>query len=95
MSKHKTEVSLQGGFTTIDVFLEGIEIPLKEINDNDYYKLYSEFEISNPLNISVRLKGWTGMKWKITIKIDDINVYSKNGVFDNKGFVTFTATKTI
>jgi len=95
MSKHKTEVSLQGEFTTIDVFLEGIEIPLREINDNDFYKLYNEFEIVNPLNISARLKGWTGMKWKITIKVDDKVVYSKNGIFDNKGFVTFTATKSI
>lgn len=95
MAKHKTEVNLQGEFTTIDVYLEGIEIPLREINDNDYYKLYSEFEIINPLNINVRLKGWTGMKWKITIKVDETNVYSKNGVFDNKGFVAFTATKSI
>ncbi len=95
MAKHKTEVSLQGEFTTIDVFLEGIEIPLREINDNDYYKLYNEFEIVNSLNINVRLKGWSGMKWKITIKVDDTTAYTKNGVFDNKGFVTFTATKTI
>ncbi len=29
MAKHKTEVSLHGEFTTIDVFLEGIEIPLR------------------------------------------------------------------
>jgi hypothetical protein len=49
----------------------------------------------NPLNINVRLKGWVGMKWKITIKIDDTTAYTKNGVFDNKGFVTFTATKII
>jgi hypothetical protein len=95
MAKHKTEVSLQGEFTTIDVFLEGIEIPLREINDNDYYKLYNEFEINNPLNINVRLKGWTGMKWKIIVKVDDTNVYSKKGDFDEKGFVTFTANKPI
>jgi hypothetical protein len=95
MAKHKTEVSLQGEFTTIDVFLEGIEIPVREINDNDYYKLYNEFEIVNPLNINVRLKGWTGMKWKFSVKVDGANAYSNNGVFDEKGFVTFTATKTI
>jgi len=95
MSKHKTEVNLQGEFTTIDIFLEGIEIPLRAINDNDYYKLYSAFDIVNPLNISARLKGFFGMKWKLTIKVDDQNVYSKNGTFDEKGFVTFSATKTI
>jgi len=95
MAKHKTEVSLQGEFTTIDVFLEGIEIPLREINDNDYYKLYNEFEITDPLNINVRLKGWIGMKWKITIKIDDAIVHTKNGIFDSKGFVSYSETKTI
>lgn len=95
MTTHKTEVSLQGEFTTIDVFLEGIEIPLREINDNDYYKLYNEFVIVNPLDISVRLKGWMGMKWNFSINIDDANIYSNNGVFDKKGFVTFTATKSI
>jgi hypothetical protein len=95
MAKHKTEVSLQGEFTTIDVFLEGNEIPLREINDNDYYKLYNEFEITNPMNINARLKGWKGMKWKLSITIDDIAAYSKSGVFDHKGFVNFTATKTI
>jgi|GEM_PF-4329143 len=95
MAKYKTEVSLQGEFTTIDVFLEGIEIPLREVNDNDYYKLYNEFEIINPLNINVRLKGWVGMKWKIIIKVEDKAAYTKSGVFDNKGFVTFTATKMI
>ena len=95
MATYKTEVSLQGEFTTIDVFLEGIEIPLREINDNDYYKLYNEFVIVNPLDISVRLKGWMGMKWKFSINIDDANIFSNNGVFDEKGFITFTATKTI
>ncbi len=95
MDKHKIEVRLQGEFTTIDVFLEGIEIPLREVNDNDYSKLYTEFEIQNPLDINVRLKGWIGMKWALSIKIDDKEVYSKNGVFDFKGFVSFTDTKSI
>jgi hypothetical protein len=95
MAKHKTEVSLKGEFTTIDVCLESIEIPVREINDNDYYKLYNEFEIVNPLDISVRLKGWTGMKWNFSVKIDDADTYSNNGVFDEKGFVTFIASITI
>lgn len=95
MAKHKIEVILKGEFTTIDVFLEGIEIPLREINDNDYYKLYSEFEIDNPLDINFRLKGWTGMSWSILIKVDNTTVFSKKGVFDRKGFVTFSTTKTI
>lgn len=95
MAKHKTEISLKGEFTTIDIFLEGVEIPLREINDNDYYKIFSEFEIENPLDINVRLKGWTGMKWEISIKVDGTIAYTRNGVFDKKGFVTFTATKTI
>lgn len=50
MAKHKTEIKLVGEFTTIDVYLEGIEIPLREINDGEHYKLYSEFEISGLLN---------------------------------------------
>jgi hypothetical protein len=95
MSQHKVEISLQGEFTTIDVFLEGKEIPLKEINDNDYYKVYTAFEIFDPLDISVRLKGFMNMKWKITIKVNDSTLFTKSGVFDSKGFVTFKATKTI
>jgi hypothetical protein len=95
MAKHKTEVTLKGEFTTIDVFLEGIEIPLREINDNEYYKLYSEFEIQNPLDIQVRLKGWIGMKWGFSIILDDKEVYSNKGTFDYKGFVTFTVQKNI
>ncbi|MGV8830023.1 MAG: hypothetical protein ACWA6U_17075 [Breznakibacter sp.] len=90
MAKHKTEVILKGEFTTIDVFLEGLEIPLREINDNEYYKLYNEFEIQNPLDINVRLKGWIGMKWKFIVKVDDKEIYSNNGIFGNKGFVNFS-----
>ncbi len=90
MAKHKTEVILKGEFTTIDVFLEGFEIPLREISDNEYYKLYNEFEIQNPLDINVRLKGWIGMKWKLIVKVDDNEIYANNGIFDYKGFVTFT-----
>jgi hypothetical protein len=95
MARHKIEVNLLGEFTTIDVFLEGIEIPLKEINDNTYYKVYTEFDILDPLDINVRLKGWIGMKWNLSVKVDDKEFYSKEGVFDYKGFVTFTDTKNI
>lgn len=95
MSTHKIEVILQGEFTTIDVFIEGSEIPLREINDNEYYKLYNGFEIINPLDVSVRLKGWAGMEWNFSIKIDGSDTYSNKGIFDNKGFVTFNAAKTI
>ena len=90
MTKHKTELILKGEFTTIDVFLEGIEIPLREINDNDYYKLFNEFEVQNPLDIHVRLKGWIGMKWEFSVKVDSKEVYSDKGQFDHKGFITFT-----
>ena len=90
MAKHKTEVKLVGEFTTIDVYLEGTEIPLREINDGEYYKLYNEFVIDGQLDIHVRLKGWIDMKWKISIKVDDKEVFKKNGTFDWKGFVTFT-----
>lgn len=90
MSKHKLEVKLSGEFTTIDVYLEGTEIPLREINNGEYYKLYTEFEIKDPLDVHVRLKGWSDMKWKISIKVDDTEVLENNGVFDWKAFVTFT-----
>lgn len=95
MSSYKTEIMLKGEFTTIDVFLEGIEIPLTEINDNEYYRLYSAFKIENPLDIHVRLKGWTGMSWSFKVKIETDEVFSKNGVFDHKGFVTFTESISI
>lgn len=91
MGKHKVETTLKGVFTTIDVYLEGIEIPLSEINQNEYYKLYSAFVIDNPLDIHVMLKGWTGMEWSLAIVVDDKEVYKNNGVFDKKGYVTFTA----
>jgi hypothetical protein len=95
MAKHKLELSLKGEFTGIDVSLEGIQIVPREINDNDYYKQFSEFEIQNPLDIHVRLDGFIGMKWTLSIKVDDTEVYSKKGEFDFKGFVTFTETKYI
>lgn len=95
MAKHKTEIFLEGEFTTIDVILEGIEISLREVNDNEYYRVFNEFEIENPLDLSYRLKGWTGMDWSIMLKVDETNVYSKKGVFDHKGFVTFSKAITI
>lgn len=87
---YKVEVFLKGEFTTIDVFLEGKEIPLREINDGDYYKLYSSFEILDPLDIHVRLKGWYSMDWSFAVKVNDKEVFKKEGEFDVKGFVTFT-----
>ena len=95
MAKHKVELILKGEFTGIDIALEGIQIVPREINDNDYYKLFSEFEIQNPLNIHARLDGWIGMKWLLSIKVNDKEVYSRKGTFDSKGFVTFTETKNI
>jgi hypothetical protein len=35
------------------------------------------------------------MKWKLIIKVDDVEVFSKKGEFDDKGFVTFTNEKNI
>lgn len=90
MAKHKVEVKLNGEFTTIDVFLEGIEISLREINDGEHYKLFSEFEITDLLDVHVRLKGWIDMKWSIEIKVDNKKVFNRNGEFDWKGFITFT-----
>ena len=90
MAKHKTEVKLTGEFTTIDVYLEGIEIPLREVNDGEHYKLYSEFEINGPLDVHVRLKGWIDMKWEISIKVDNKEVFKKKDTFDWRGFTTFT-----
>jgi hypothetical protein len=92
MAKKKVEVILKGEFTTIDIFLEGIEIPLNEINNNDFYKLYNLFEIEDPLDIHVRLKGWIDMNWEIIIKINNATVFSKHGTFDYRGFITFTET---
>ena len=90
MSKRKVEVFLKGEFTTIDVFLEGMEIPLREINNNEYYKLYTEFDIVDELDIHVRLKGWVNMQWSFKVKVDDVEKLLKSGTFDFKGFVTFT-----
>lgn len=95
MAKHKLELFLKGEFTGIDISLEGIQIVPREINDNDYYKLFSEFEIQSLLDIHVRLDGFIGMKWSISIKVDNGEVYTKEGEFDSKGFVTFTSTKKI
>jgi hypothetical protein len=95
MTKHKMELFLKGEFTGIDVALEGLQIVPREINNNDYYKLFSEFAIQNPLDIHARLDGWIGMKWSLSIKVDDKEVYSKKGTFDSKGFVTFTDTQNI
>jgi hypothetical protein len=90
MPHYKTEVTVKGELTTVDVILEGTEIPLREINENEYYRSYSEFEVVEPLDVSVRLKGWTGMKWSVEIKLNDNVVLSKKGEFDVKGFVTFS-----
>jgi len=90
MAKHKLEVILNGEFTGIDIAIEGKQIVPREINDNDYYKLFPEFVIQNPLNIHVRLDSWFSMKWKLIIKVDDIELFSKKGEIDNKGYVTFT-----
>lgn len=90
LASYKVEVFLKGEFTTIDVLLEGKEIPLREVDDNEYYKLYTSFDIINPLDIHVRLKGWFGMDWSFSVKINDKEIYANEGVFDIKGFVTFT-----
>jgi hypothetical protein len=95
MAKHKIELLLKGEFTGIDISLEGIQIDPREINDHDYYKLFSEFEIRNPLDIHARFDGFIGMKWSVLIKVDDKVIYTREGVFDYKGFVTFTDTKDI
>jgi hypothetical protein len=92
MAKHKLELFLSGEFTGIDICLEGTQIVPREINDNEYYKLYTEFVIENPLDIHVRLDGFFSMKWALSIKVDDAEVYTKKGEFDKKGFVTFTET---
>ncbi len=91
MSKHKLEVTLKGEFTTVDVELEGKEIPLRESGDNIFSWTDSNFEIENPLNISVRLKGWTSQDWSIVIKVDDQEKFKKEGTFDSSGFVNFPA----
>jgi len=89
MAKKKLEINLKGELTGIDIVLEGIRIIPREINDNDYYKIYNQFEIQNPLDIHIRLDGWIDMKWEFVIKIDNKKVYSKKGKFTHKGFVTF------
>ena len=90
MAKFKTEIILKGEFTTVDVSLEGNEIPLREIADNEFRKLFTEFSISGPLDIHVRLKGWIDMKWEFSILINDSIAFSNGGLFDARGFVTFT-----
>ncbi len=91
----KVEVFLTGEFTTIDVYIEGREIPLREINDTEYYKLYTSFDIINPLDVHVRLKGWFIMDWSFAVKVNDQEVLSEEGQFGIKGFVTFTNQVTI
>jgi len=95
MAKYKVEVQLTGVFTTIDVFLEGIEIPLREVEPNKYVKIYSAFEIVNPLDIHVLIKGWIGMKWAFLVRVNDKQVFKKEGEFDKKGYATFTETVNI
>ena len=91
--KYKVEVFLNGEFTTIDVYLEGHEIGLREINDNEFYKLFNEFIIDEPLNIHVILKGWSGSKWSFLIKINDKDFFKNKGTFSSSGYVTFTEPK--
>ncbi len=90
LNKNKVEVFLKGEFTTIDVYLEGREIGLREVNDNEYYKLFNEFVIEGPLNIHVRLKGWSGSKWSFLVKVNDKEFFKTNGTLSSSGFVTFT-----
>lgn len=90
MTKHKLEVTLKGKFTTVDVKLEGKEIPLRESKDNIFHGSYSDFEIENPLDISVLLKGWTSQDWSIVIKVDDQEKFKEEGTFGSNGTVDFT-----
>jgi len=87
----KVEVKLVGEFTTVDVFLEGDEIPLKEINDNEYHKVYTNFQIEGSLDVLVRLKGFYSMDWDIKIFVNDNEIFHRSGVFDDKEFVTLKA----
>jgi hypothetical protein len=87
----RIEVKLVGEFTTVDVFLEGNEIPLKEVKDNEFYKVYTNFQIDGPLDVLVRLKGFYSMDWDIKILANGNEVFHRSGVFDDKEFVTFKA----
>lgn len=90
MANYKLEVILRGTFTTIDIRLEGIEIQLVQKDNAYHYKLYNNFNIINPLDISVRLKGWEGMQWSLEIKVEDIKIYEENSTFDHKGYVEYS-----
>lgn len=90
MELHKVEVFLNGEFTTVDVYLEGREIPLQEINNNQYYKLYTKLPVYGSLDVHVRLKGWISMDWELKIKVDDVERLHERGTFGQWGFATFT-----
>ena len=90
MRQIKTEVILEGEFTTIDVSLEGKEISLREVEDNQFRKLFNGLEIEEDLDIHVRLKGFITMEWSIKVIIEDKEAFLKKGTFDSKGFITFT-----
>ncbi len=89
MASHNLEVTLKGQFSYIDVFLEGQEIPLREIDNDVYYRQYSNFDISNPLDINVRLCGFPPSNWDLSINVDNKNVFHKNKPFAKK-WVDFT-----
>jgi hypothetical protein len=88
--KVDVEVILKGVFTTIDVYLEGKEVPLREIDTNIFQRIFKNFEITNCLDIHVLLKGWTGMEWSLIIKVDNLTKLEKTGEFDKKGYVSFS-----
>lgn len=89
MSKHRLEVKLYGEFTTVDIKVEGREISLREINGNEYHKLYSSFEIDELINLNVFLIGFPSMEWKIQIFADNKKVYEKKAKF-KKDYVSYT-----
>ena len=89
MAKHKLEVKLSGEFTTIDIKVEGREVALREINDGEYYKKYSSFEIDDVINLNIFLIGFPTMEWKLEIFVDGDKVYSKKDKFI-KDYVSYT-----
>ena len=84
MATHKLDVTLKGQFSYIDVFIEGYEIPLREIDNDVYYRSYTNYEIDQTLDLNVKICGYPGTNWDLKINVDDKEIFADNKPFIKK-----------
>jgi hypothetical protein len=87
MKQGKLEVTLEGSFTTIEVFVEGQRIKLFEKKEHVYTRTYEKFEVNDTLDIVCNLYGWRGRDWKLEVKFEGTSFFADSGTFDKSGFV--------